>query len=164
MNSWITSRRLVAIRMVSDGSAMISTMSKVFLDTTVLVYAVDLGHAAKQKRALELLRTLGSGQVRGVVSTLVLQEFYVVATRKLGIEPLMAKGLLHDFSHFELVQVQLTHINDAIDCSVLNQLSFWDALIVVCAEAAKCEQMWTEDLDHGQVIRGVRCENPFKSA
>jgi predicted nucleic acid-binding protein len=41
-------------------------------------------------------------------------------------------------------------------------LSFWDALIVAAAESAHCETLWTEDLNHGQVIRGVRIENPLK--
>jgi len=41
-------------------------------------------------------------------------------------------------------------------------LSFWDALIVAAAESAYCETLWTEDLNHGQVIRGVRIENPLK--
>jgi predicted nucleic acid-binding protein len=137
-------------------------MSKVFLDTNVLVYAVDHGQPAKQERAIALLRGFGSAQFRGVISTQVLQEFYVVATRKLGIEPLMAKGLLHDLSRFEVVQVQPSLISEAIDCSVLNQISFWDALILVSAETGQCERIWTEDLNHGQVIRGVRIENPFR--
>jgi predicted nucleic acid-binding protein len=46
--------------------------------------------------------------------------------------------------------------------TIINRLSFWDALIVVAAESAQCETLWTEDLNHGQVIRGVRIENPLK--
>jgi predicted nucleic acid-binding protein len=53
-------------------------------------------------------------------------------------------------------------IKEAIDCAIINQLSFWDALIVVAAESARCEILWTEDLNHGQVIRGVRIENSLK--
>ena len=52
-------------------------------------------------------------------------------------------------------------IKEAIDCSIINRLSFWDALIVATAESAKCERIWTEDLNHGQVIRGVKIENPL---
>ena len=53
-------------------------------------------------------------------------------------------------------------IKDAIDCAIINRLSFWDALVVVAAESARCETLWTEDLNHGQIIRGVRIENPLK--
>jgi predicted nucleic acid-binding protein len=148
--------------MVNHGNVTTSTRSKIFLDMNILVYAVDRGQPLK--RAINRLTTFDRNQVRGVISTQVMQEFYVVATRKLGIEPLMAKGLLNDFSRFELIQVQQAHIKEAIDCSVLNQLSFWDALILVSAESGECESLWTKDLNHGQVIRGVRIENPFQGA
>ena len=53
-------------------------------------------------------------------------------------------------------------IKEAIDCSIINRLSFWDALIVTAAEGAKCEKIWSEDLNDGQVVRGVRIENPLR--
>jgi predicted nucleic acid-binding protein len=43
-------------------------------------------------------------------------------------------------------------------------LSFWDAWIILNAEKAQCERLWTEDLDPGQVVRGVKMENPFRDA
>ena len=52
----------------------------------------------------------------------------------------------------------------AIDCSILGRISFWDALIVVSAEKAACAELWTEDLNDGQLIRGVRIRNPFAAA
>ena len=48
----------------------------------------------------------------------------------------------------------------AIDCGVINRLSFGDALIVPAAESANCEMLWTGNLKGGQVIRGVRIDNP----
>jgi len=53
-------------------------------------------------------------------------------------------------------------IKDAVDCAIINRLSFRDALIVTAAESAKCKRLWTEDLNDGQIIRGVRIENPLK--
>jgi predicted nucleic acid-binding protein len=91
----------------------------------------------------------------------VLQEFFVVATKKLGVDPLDAKGILESFENFEVVQITPHLIRSAIDTSVLNRLSFWDALIVAAAESAACELLVTEDLSDGQVIRGVRVTNPF---
>jgi len=134
--------------------------SKVFIDTNILVYAMDTFDKAKQKRCRDLLRGV-EGNLRGVVSTQVLQEFYVTATRKLGTDPLLVKDLLHAFERFEIVIVSPEIIMEAIDSSILNRLSFWDALIVAAAESARCERIWTEDLNHGQIIRGVRVENPF---
>ena len=97
----------------------------------------------------------------GVISTQVLQEFYVATTRKLGIAPLAAKGLLKTFAVFETVQVTPELVQEAADCSILNQLSFWDALIVVAADAAGCATLCSEDLNAGQKILGLQIVNPF---
>ncbi len=135
-------------------------MSKVFIDTNILVYAMDAFDTAKQKRCRDLLRSLNS-DVRGVISTQVMQEFYVIATKKLGADPLVVKDLLNAFERFDTVIVTPEIVKDAIDCSILNRLSLWDALIVVAAESARCEKIWTEDLNDGQIIRGIRVENPL---
>lgn len=135
-------------------------MSKVFIDTNILVYALDSFDQAKQKRCRDLLRSL-SADLRGAISTQVMQEFYVTAIKKLGTEPLVAKDLLNAFQRFEIVIVTPEIIKEAIDSSILNRLSFWDALIVAAAESARCDRIWTEDLNDGQIIRGVRVENPL---
>ena len=51
---------------------------------------------------------------------------------------------------------------EAIDCSIVHQLSFWDALIITSAERANCKRLLTEDLNAGQTIRGVTIENPLR--
>ena len=99
----------------------------------------------------------------GVISTQVLQEFYVAATKKLKADPVIVKDIMRSFENFEIVTITPTIINDAIDCSILNVLSFWDALIVSAAGYAKCAKLWSEDLNTGQVIRGVKIENPFNT-
>ena len=53
-------------------------------------------------------------------------------------------------------------IESGIDCSILAQVSFWDGLVVAAADAANCDVILTEDMNHGQVIRGVTIKNPFK--
>lgn len=73
------------------------------------------------------------------------------------------KDILHSFGQFDMVIVNFAIIYDAIDCGIINRKSFWDSLIVVAAESAHCETLWTEDLNHGQIIRGVRIENPLKA-
>ena len=65
-----------------------------------------------------------------------MQEFYVTATRKLSMPPLAAKTVLNTFAVFEIVQISPALIQDAIDCAVLNTLSFWDALIIAAAASA----------------------------
>ncbi len=84
------------------------------------------------------------------------------STTKLGADVLIVKDILHSFERFETIIITPQIIKEAIDCSIINKLSFWDALIVTAAEGAKCEKLWSEDLNDGQVIRGVRIENPLK--
>lgn len=136
-------------------------MSKVFLDTNILVYSLDRADTEKQDKCRRLIKSL-TGENSGVISTQVMQEFFVAATVKLGADPLLIKDILRSLERFETVVVSPMLIKEAIDCAIINRLSFWDALIVAAAESAYCETLWTEDLNHGQVIRGVRIENPLK--
>ena len=135
-------------------------MSKIFIDTNILTYTVDNNDKAKQKKCRNVLRTIIKNN-NGVISTQVLQEFFVAMTKKLGINPLNAKDILHSFRNFETVIITPDMINSAVDCSILKNLSFWDSLIVVSAEHAKCTCLFTEDLNAGQIINGVEIVNPM---
>jgi predicted nucleic acid-binding protein len=137
-------------------------MSKVFIDTNILLYAYDEADRRKQKAARATLAKSHS-EGNGVISTQVLQEFYVAGTGKLKMEPLIAKSLLDTFDVFETVVISPALIAAAADYHLLFKLSFWDALIIAAAEAAKCETIWTEDLNPGQKIRGIKVENPLSA-
>ena len=135
---------------------------RTFLDSNVLVYSVDESPSekAKHERAVELL----SAQPESlVVSTQVLQEFYVVTTRKLK-NPLSeerAARAVHGIAKLDVVGVDAPLVLAAIDTSRTVQISLWDALIIAAANRAGCERVLSEDLNAGQVISGVRIENPF---
>lgn len=132
-----------------------------FLDTNVLIYAVDRADAAKQHTALELIARHAKERT-GVISTQVLQEFYSAATRKLGIQPLQARQHLRDFGVFDIVQVTPEIIEEGVNCSILNTISFWDGLIVASATAANCVELLSEDLANHQIMQGVTVRNPFR--
>ena len=135
-------------------------MSKVFIDTNILVYSMDNYDKDKQEKCRDLIKTLLIDQL-GVISTQVMQEFYITAIKKLDADPLIVKDILHSFERFETVIITPQIIKEAIDCNIINRISFWDSLIVVAAQSANCSRLWTEDLNHGQVIRGVLVENPL---
>lgn len=135
-------------------------MARVFLDTNVLVYASDRDEPEKRRRARALLReTAADGS--GVISTQVVQEFFVAATRKLSIDAQRAKAIVATLHPLELLEVGLEDINRAIDGVVLWQVSFWDALILSMAGRANCSVVYTEDLNAGQRYGGVEVRNPF---
>ena len=131
-----------------------------FLDTNVLIYTDDHDEPDKQAVALDLvagLRTAGSG----VVSTQVLQEYFAVATRKLGVPPATARRKVELLARHEVVVLETGHVLAAIDLTRLHEISFWDALIVQAAKAANCSVLYTEDLHHGATFEGLAIVNPF---
>lgn len=134
---------------------------KSFIDTNILAYAVDRHDVTRRKKARSLLRQLR--KEGAVISTQIMQEFFVVATNKLSIEPFYAKEILRKLNNFEVIIVDVGLILEAVDCMATNKVSFWDSLMIVSAERAKCKVIYTEDLNHGQIIRGVQIMNPFKS-
>ena len=133
---------------------------RVFLDANIFVYAQDAGAPAKQRKSREIIAQLAASG-NGIVSTQVLQEFFVAATRKPGVAPVAAKGVLKTLAVFEIVQVSPALIHEAVDCSILNQLSFWDSLILAAAASAGCGTVLSEDLNASQAILGVKIRNPF---
>ena len=135
--------------------------SKIFIDTNILVYALDKAEPEKQEQARELLRKAESDRL-GVISTQVLQEYYVIATRKLKVDPELAKRIISSLSKLEVVVIGQPIIEKAIDISISNKISFWDALIVSSAIAARCRIIWTADLSHGQSINKIKIVSPFK--
>lgn len=72
------------------------------------------------------------------------------------------KNILHSLLNFDVFIITPELIEVAIDIQISNKLSFWDSMIIASAEQAKCNLLWTEDLNHGQVVRGVRIINPLK--
>lgn len=136
---------------------------KIFIDTNLLIYTLDKNNPKKQRQCRLLLEQL-TAQHQGVISTQVMGECYFAAVRKLKADPIVVKNILHALEHFEVMQISAELIYDAIDCSIVNQLSFWDALIIVTAAHAQCEQLWTEDLSAGQIIHGVEIYHPLQQS
>ena len=137
-------------------------MSKVFLDTNILIYTIDKKDLDKQDQARKLVKRISSDHI-AVISTQVLQEFYNAVTTKLKIDKLVTKNILHSYRNMEIVAADLVLIEQAVDISLLFQLSFWDSLIVAAAEQANCSFLVTEDLNDGQKIRGINVVNPFQN-
>lgn len=137
-------------------------MSGVFFDTNVLLYLYDDDSPQKKAVALERFRRAVEEE-RFVLSTQVLQEFYVNATRKLArpLAPERAAARVRDLSRLPLVRVDEELVLLAIERHREASLSFWDALIVESALDAKAETLLTEDLQHGQRFDALRVENPF---
>lgn len=133
-----------------------------FVDTNVLAYAHDRSEAAKQPVARALLETLWRDRA-GVLSTQVLQELYVVVTRK--FDPPMprsaARELVVLYGTWPVVQVDVPLVVAASELEERHTLSFWDALVLEGARRAGAARLVTADLQPGRRIGGVTIENPF---
>lgn len=136
-----------------------------FVDANILVYAHDASAGAKKQVAEALLARLWQSG-RGTLSVQVLQEFFVIVTGKVP-RPLAAADAAERVAELAAWQVFAPAANDvlaAIDLHRQSQIAFWDAMIVQAAAETGCSVLWTEDLSHGQVLRGVRVQNPFEAS
>ena len=135
-------------------------MSKIFIDTNILVYTLDQKNIVKRDMARKIVKKVVESH-QPVISTQVIKEFYVVASNKLKADPIVVKNIIHNFHNMEIVNNDLDLIEQAIDISILSQLSFWDSSIIAAAEKANCEYVLSEDLNSGQNYRGIKLLNPF---
>jgi predicted nucleic acid-binding protein len=133
-----------------------------FVDSNVLAYAHDSSEATKQPVAASVLESLWKTNT-GTLSTQVLQEFYVVATRK--FTPPMNRGearaIVAAYAEWDVMTVDAPMIVAASRLEERHRLSFWDALIVEAARRAGAGRLVSEDLQRGRLIAGLRIENPF---
>ena len=133
---------------------------RAFLDTNVLVYAIDRSDGAKHRIALELIVRRADDLV---VSAQVLSELYAVITRKFrdSITPEQAASFVDRISGLPVIAIDADLVRDAIALSREARLSYWDGLILAAARLAACDTLLTEDLSHGSKVAGVRIENPL---
>lgn len=131
-----------------------------FLDANVLAYTDDNRVPQKQEAALALVERVRR-EGTGVLSTQILQEYFVTATRKLGVPVETARRKIEIFARMDVVINRVDDILAAIDLHASHQLSFWDALLVQAATRSGCSVLFTEDLQHGQRFGELEVINPF---
>jgi predicted nucleic acid-binding protein len=133
--------------------------AKVFLDTCVLTYAFVAGDA-RQKRALEVLAD------GGTISVQVLNELANTCFRKLRMNWDETSNALTLVQELCLSPISLTLAihKEGVRLARRYGFSFYDSLIVAAAMDAGCATLLTEDLQHGQMVEGMRIENPFLRA
>ena len=133
-----------------------------FIDTNVLAYAHDASDTVRQPVAAAFLQDLWRSR-SGMLSTQVLAEFYVVATRR--FTPPMSRrevrSIVDAYAAWPVVQVDLTLIVAASALEERHRLSFWDALIIEAARRGGARKLASEDLQAGRRIAGLVIENPF---
>jgi predicted nucleic acid-binding protein len=137
---------------------------KCFVDTYILIYAMDRSAGEKHTRALELIEQLWSSS-EGVISTQVLQEAIIYLRRKVAhrMSARETREALSGFFEWEVFVNTEESILKALDIQERFQTSFWDALILQAAQSAGAAILYTEDLADGQHYGTVRVINPLKN-
>ena len=137
---------------------------KAFVDTNILVYAHDRAGGERHRIARRLIERLW-GERTGVLSTQVIQEFYVNVRRKAQrpISAAEAGQLVEDYLSWEVVVNDAESIRQALAIEKRYRLGFWDALIVQAANSGGAATLYSEDLGHGQVYGTVELVNPFQA-
>jgi prevent-host-death family protein len=135
-------------------------LPRTFLDTNVLIYCDDVSELAKQQKALEVLDEHTRSRT-GVISLQVLQEYFVTACRKLGLDPETARRKVEIFAMLDVAEPKVSDILAAIDLHRFHGFSYWDALVLRMAKQSGCRIVLSEDMQHGRVVDGVEIVNPF---
>ena len=136
---------------------------KFFLDTNIFIYSFDEKNKFKRQASKSLIQNALKFQ-NGIISFQVIQEFLNIATKKLPV--VLSLEELRDYLQIVLVplcDVYPTHelYKYALELHKINQIPFYDSLILAAAIQTGCVLLYTEDLQHGRVISGVKIQNPF---
>lgn len=133
-----------------------------FVDANILVYAEDRDAGRKHVIARDLITSLWrSGE--GVLSVQVLQEFFVIVTRKIPqpLSPEDALAIVEQYLTWRVVENTGSLLLAGIRLASTLKVSFWDALVIQAARIEGCDRLWTEDLNHGQKVGDLTITNPF---
>jgi predicted nucleic acid-binding protein len=132
-----------------------------FLDTNVLVYAIESAGPGPQKSAAALALTRRDDVA---ISTQVLGEFYRAVTSRRRAVPLahdQAVAWIQIWKRLPVHSIGTPHVDLALELAGRFQVGYYDALILAVARLAGCTVVYSEDLTAGQDYEGVRVENPF---
>lgn len=135
---------------------------RIFLDTNVIVYAYDREAGRKHEIAKELLINLWNAG-GGVISSQILQEFYVTVTRKIK-RPLpvgTAMEIIEDFLSWDVIANDGEAVLKAVKIHTKEKISFWDALVIAAAHIGGAGILLTEDLSDGRRFENLVVRNPF---
>ena len=130
-------------------------------DSNVLVYAADRNAGQRHGQAVALIeRAIRAGNCIQTLQSLC--EFYNVATRKIGVEPEAAAAFVDGWNAVIPVEPHVpADLTNAMRVVRKHLLSFWDAMLWATARRIGISTLFTEDLQDGQVLEGVRFVNPF---
>ncbi len=136
-----------------------------FIDTNIFIYQLEALDGSKSATADGLIRK-GIETKDACISFQVVQECLNTALRKAEI-PLsvdeMRTYIDNVLEPLFRVPASIPLYKRALGIQARYGYSFYDSLIVAAALDAGCERIYSEDMQSGQRIEGLKIENPFES-
>jgi predicted nucleic acid-binding protein len=136
-----------------------------FFDTNILVYSFDASAPHKQSKALALIEGALALSGSAAISSQVVQEFLNLATRKFaatmdqaGCSRYLSIVLLPLCQHYPNAQ----HYQRTLLLQSRYQLPWYDALILASALSLGCNELLSEDFQHGRQFDALTVMNPFR--
>ena len=132
-----------------------------FIDTNVWVYALTEQDHAKKKIAAELIsKTYLEDTI--CVNAQVLKEFANFAFKRTTKSADEINAVLKKMSSYSFVPDTKELVMQAVVLKERYDVGFYDSLMLSAANKAKCDVIYTEDLNSGQKYGTVTAINPFK--
>jgi predicted nucleic acid-binding protein len=126
--------------------------AKSFADTNIWIYAhLDVPGDTRCERATRLV-----DENRLTIRNQVLHEYYSVMLKYKVSDPLIQRNIALKIENCDAFCIDFVTLKSAME--IRNRLA---CLIVASALQAGCKRLYTEDLQHGQVIEGLTIVNPF---
>lgn len=135
----------------------------VFVDSTSLLYPLDLQEPTKKARCAAWLKTLRDRDLL-TLSPQVLNESYWVVRRKpqfAWARPFI-RDYLRDYARWTRAPLVADTSLAAFAIEDGYNLRSWDALLIASANAAGCGFFLSEDLNDGQAYGAVTVVDPFR--
>ena len=129
-----------------------------FVDSNVVVYAFSADRRAAAAQAIL--------ERQCVTSVQALNEFANVAQRKLGKTWREIRDALAAIRALcpTILAIDVATHEDALRIAERYRLALFDALMIAAALQAKCDTLWSEDMQDGMVIdRRLRIADPFRA-
>jgi predicted nucleic acid-binding protein len=132
-------------------------MNKLFVDSNICVYAFDQKDSLKRKKAESIL------QQSPCLSSQVIIETQLACKGKLKLPDFVCDENTHILcSISNIVAVTAETFLRALGVKYKYKFSFLDSIIVATAIEADCTVLYSEDLQHNQVIDNkLTIVNPF---
>ena len=135
--------------------------NRVFIDTNIVTYAHITNDKNKHSIALTFLKDTLKG-TRVWISTQILSEFYSALNKNNFDHDKIVEFINAMTQQMNVCPVTLDIVEKALSIKSKYQLSYWDSLMLSAALECECEVVYTEDLQHKQVIDGkLTIINPF---